>query len=137
MNCIEYAGCKNADGYGLHRVAGKRVLAHRQAYCAHNNVDLSSIAGFVVRHTCDNPACVNPEHLLLGTHADNVQDKVSRGRQYKGPEHHSSKLTDAQVAEIRARYVPKCRTHGTRALAREFGVAQFTVSQIVNHQIRK
>lgn len=68
-------------GYGniLHR--GKVMLTHRVAYELAHGVELE---GMVVCHKCDNPPCINPEHLFLGTHADNVHDKMEKGRQTRG-----------------------------------------------------
>lgn len=143
--CIEHNGCRNHSGYGLvyHGEPGQRkqVLAHRVAYCEHNNVTLASIEGLVVRHDCDNPPCKNGEHLLLGTHADNVEDKMSRGRHrggdFNGERSALSKLTAAQVATIRERYKPRCKVNGGKALAAEFGVEQQTVSMLVTNRTWK
>ena len=73
-DCILAGGI--ADGSGHHRVwsENKRRAAHRIAYCRAHNLTLSDIEGFVVMHTCDNPACVNPAHLKLGTQGMNVRD---------------------------------------------------------------
>ena len=84
-----------------------------------------------MRHTCDNGRCINPKHLLLGTHQDNVQDRQDRGRTPNGEAHCCAKLTEVEVREIRRRYKPRCRTNGTRALGREFNIHQGTVSEIV------
>lgn len=75
--CWEWAGFRHKQGYGRLRVLGKLTLAHVLAYKIWRG-DVPD--GMKVRHTCDNPPCINPEHLLLGTQADNVQDMVSRGR---------------------------------------------------------
>jgi hypothetical protein len=61
-------------------VAGKRHYVHRLAYCEAHAIDIEDIVGQVVMHTCDNPACINPEHLRLGTQADNLADMLSKGR---------------------------------------------------------
>lgn len=73
------------NGYGVAWFAGKYIGAHRLAYCQHHGLIPADIAGQVVRHRCDNRACVNPHHLELGTHADNMQDMVDRGRQGRPP----------------------------------------------------
>lgn len=75
--------------------------------------------GMVVRHRCDNPACVNPAHLEVGTHADNRADCVARNRHAKGESNGRAKLTSAKAEEIRRRL---CAGERKRDLAREFGV---------------
>lgn len=127
MNCIDHG--KNAThkmGYVTQWYHGKKTRSHRAAYCAANGVTLQDIEGYVVRHTCDNGRCINPDHLLLGSIADNNRDMVERGRLVP-----SNKLTPEQVAIIRQRYVPRCRVNGGAALAREFGVHQTQVSKII------
>lgn len=81
-------------------------------------------------HHCDNPSCVNPQHLFLGTHADNMADRNTKNRQASGMRQGSAKLTDEQVAEIRQRYVP--RLVSQRKLAREYGVSQMHIRRILN-----
>lgn len=80
--CVEWEGTRNRNGYGIlgHAVHGSR-LAHRAALAGKLGRPVRGKA----RHTCDNPPCVNPEHLLEGTQADNVADAVARGRVAKGP----------------------------------------------------
>jgi hypothetical protein len=94
-----------------------------------------------VCHSCDNPPCVNPAHLWLGTSADNTRDMVSKGRQATGTRLPHSKLTDAQVLAIRARYVAKAAPSGrsgrgsnARALAAEYGISVCYVYQIAAGQ---
>lgn len=67
-----------ASGYGVFSRGHVNVLAHRDAWEKANEQPIP--AGMVVRHSCDNPPCINPDHLLLGTQADNMRDKVLRGR---------------------------------------------------------
>ena len=84
-NCIDYPFL-STSGYGTYGpyVNGIKVhyLMHRVAFQLANNIDLTSEN--IICHKCDNPACINPKHLFLGTHADNVHDKVNKGRQAKG-----------------------------------------------------
>lgn len=128
--CILYAGALSSNGYGAQWHNGKMVGAHRLAYCKANGCDLDSIAGQVVRHKCDNPACVNPEHLELGSPADNSADMVERGRQGC-----KRVLTDQDAADIRRDYVPGNRWNpsptGQYQLAKKYGVKQSVISQIL------
>lgn len=84
-----------------------------------------------VRHTCDNPRCINPEHLLLGTWADNNRDRAERVRSAKKvPTRH--KLTKQQALVIQSRYTPhRCRVNGVSALAREFCVDTNVIYRVV------
>lgn len=97
--CWEWTGAKRR-GYGLFACGGKSQTAHRVSYeVYHGGIP----AGMVVRHTCDNPACINPGHLLIGTVAENVGDRELRGRRnVKGEQIGTSKLTKDQVFEILA-----------------------------------
>jgi hypothetical protein len=98
---------------------------HRLVFCEAHGLTLEDIAGRVVRHTCDNPRCINPLHLLIGTRADNNRDRAERGRSAKVVPSRQ-RLTDAQCLEIQVRYDPT--RIGTKApngvvqLARDYGV---------------
>lgn len=82
--CVDRGKRKYAAGYTYVRYNGKRVRLHRLVYCQKVGVALEAIDGLVVRHTCDNAWCINPEHLIIGTQADNIRDAVARGRNAKG-----------------------------------------------------
>lgn len=129
--CILWDKHINRDGYGQVRHKGMMRGAHRVAYCEYHGIDIEAIDGLVVRHQCDNPSCVNPEHLELGTQKDNVQDMVDRGRCVVGSKNHMAKLTDQIVRCIREEYVPYSRKSGTRALAKKHGVSRSRISLIV------
>ena len=128
--CWPWTGARNKDGYGKARL-GKVQLAHTVALI---HASGPRPAGMETRHACDNPCCCNPNHLSWGSRQDNVDDKVARGRQSRlsGADHPSVKLTEAQVIEIRQRYVPRHYLHGAQALAREFGVTPSPIRRIVN-----
>ena len=134
-DCITWDGPKRKDGYGRVFINGKRFYAHRVAYCEANNLSLLDIEGLVVRHDCDNPSCVNPKHLLIGTHADNVWDKIERHRDPKGERHGMAKLTEPQVADIRSRDLSA--RGSTVALAREFSVSHTVICNIKSKKIWK
>lgn len=142
MNCIDHGKYKglNKGGYARQWRGGKRYLMHRLAYCDANNVANESISDLVVRHTCDNPRCINPEHLLLGTQKDNMADKVIRGRQacnrLIGTRNGRCKISEDVIAEIKRLYIPGSRDNNQAALCRKYGISSQHMSQIVNNQRR-
>ncbi len=78
--CMEWTRCFNTDGYPRMTLDGNvNIKVHRQVYALFNGEDIS---GRVVRHTCDNKRCINPQHLILGNNIDNVRDRVERERTY-------------------------------------------------------
>jgi len=97
--CWNWISGKAKFGYGNFFIGGKRIAAHRWSY-QHYIGDIPE--DMLVRHRCDVPDCVNPNHLILGTHSDNMWDKVRRGRCNvpMGEDQHNSKLTDDQVINI-------------------------------------
>ena len=117
--------------YAYVRSQGKTELAHRVAYVEAHGLTLADIDGQVVRHRCDNKRCTNHDHLLLGTQADNMQDKVDRNRQAKGSSHGMAELTEDAVRFIKSNYRRRCKEFGGRALAARFGVHESTVSDIM------
>ena len=129
--CWVWTGALTGPGYGQITVSGRKKTAHRLSWEAYNG---PAPKGMFVCHKCDNRACVNPAHLFLGTHADNMADMARKGRSYHGEKHHWAKLSTDDVDEIRRFY-----SNGTpqKVLAREFGVTQGAISQIVNNLTRK
>jgi HNH endonuclease len=102
--CWEWTGCVGKTGYGQLRRSGKSLYAHRYAWeLTHGPLDV----GQCVLHRCDNPVCVRPDHLFVGTHADNVIDKVVKGRQSRTGQPREAnpnrKLSETDVAALRAR----------------------------------
>jgi hypothetical protein len=128
---------KNSRGnsnYGTFCLNGKDRYAHRISYLiAHNELsdDLD------VLHRCDNTLCVNPDHLWVGTHTDNMQDMFAKGRRKnaKGEQNGLAKLKANDVKEIRQRY--SAGGISLKALALEFGVDTALVHRIVRHEIWK
>lgn len=131
MSCIEWSKSKNHLGYGVTYRDGKQYKAHRIAYCEHHGVSVDSIVGKVVRHTCDNRSCVNPEHLIIGTQQDNMKDAVERGRMSSGVDHHMVSLTSSQIQLIRDEYIYRSKECGSAALAAKYGVHKSTIQRIV------
>lgn len=136
--CLDHGQMIGQEVYGSMKVAGKSVKVHRVAYARANGLDVLSMGG-VVLHSCDNRRCIEPSHLSLGTHQDNSDDMLAKGRHWVpcGEASATCKLTDAQVAEIRLRYKPYCRVNGSRPLAREFGMSSSHISAIANDTARK
>jgi hypothetical protein len=127
-DCIEHIGA-TVDGYGALKRNNKTVRAHRWWYCHSNNLNLADISGFVVMHKCDNRICINPDHLVLGTHKTNCADKVAKGRQAKGETIGNSKLKNWQVVLIK-----DCIKAGASnyEIARAFEVSDMCISRIRN-----
>jgi hypothetical protein len=124
--CWEWLGAKNQWGYGRFTRDYKQIMAHRDVYERVNGV---IPAGGVLMHKCDNPGCVNPDHLEVGTHSLNQADKTLKGRQAKGEQKGQSILTEAQVLEIRSKYRPRLVTYAM--LAHEYGVSRDTLQKAV------
>jgi len=99
--CWVWQGAVEKDGYGVvyFREYGKfrKVLAHRLSFEIHHHLIPD---GKCVCHSCDLPACINPDHLWLGSHGENHADRDQKGRQAKGQQHGRSKLTDSDVLQI-------------------------------------
>lgn len=128
----------NGLGHRVVAVRGVKHYAHRLSYELH----VGPIPrGLLVCHTCDNPPCVRPSHLFLGTHADNLADMARKGRhgtrRYSvfvpylphGQSHPRAKLTDLDVRAIRTRYVGGGTTQ--RKLSAEYGVSQPMIGYIL------
>jgi plasmid maintenance system antidote protein VapI len=124
--CWNWLG-KKTFGYGALMVGTKVVRAHRLSYeWAHGPIP----AGYMICHRCDNPSCVRPDHLFAGTAADNVSDKVAKGRHPQGE--HSCKSV---LSENEARLIIRAYYRGgvsQKALATTFGVARTAVCRLVN-----
>lgn len=123
--CIKWDGWFFSNGYPGMTIGGRSVRAHRQVFERANGRPPEG----VVRHTCDNKWCVNPDHLIEGTQAQNIQDAVERDRYMRGSRHGMAKLSASDVLQIRERYAAGGVSQS--ALASEFGVSQRNVSLIV------
>jgi len=124
-DCILWTKAKNKAGYGITWANNKWEYAHRAVAKAKK--------GEVVMHSCDNPSCVNPEHLIIGTHKQNSFDMVRKNRQAKGEQAGNSKLTQEQVTEIR-----KLKQKlSSRKVASLFSISKTNVLDIWNNKIWK
>ena len=120
-DCWAWTGYKS-KGYGYLFIKGKSYAAHRLSWEIYNG---SIPEGLIVRHKCKNKCC-NPEHLELGTLADNQKDRIRDGTDDRGEKSKAAKLTATQVLEIRRRYY-----ESQLDLAKEFNVCQGTISAII------
>jgi len=148
-NCWNWIGGTRIKkwGYGGFKVKGFNWLAHRFSYYAYKG----DPGKLLVCHKCDNPKCVNPEHLFLGTQKDNVDDMMSKDRHgsggnsgsgLKGTDNPSVKLTEDNVLEIRR--IGRIGTSGrggrggnTEELAKQFGVSKVSIANILHRRTWK
>lgn len=129
---VPYSGCwlwdgSTVHGYGQMNVGGRPGRAHRLAY---EHFVGPIPRGAVVRHRCDVRCCVNPDHLEVGSYADNAADMVGRGRSARGETHSQARLSRRDVVEIRA--IAR-RNPGLRQadIAVRFGVCRKTVGNVL------
>lgn len=124
--CTEWIGARNEPhGYGVIKVDGKLRGAHRVAYEIANSCEIP--AGMFILHRCDNPACVNPKHLRLGTHRENVADRDSKNRVRHGETHPSARLSEGDVLEILRRL---STGESAASVAESFHIGQSSVYKI-------
>lgn len=128
--CWPWTGRLDEKGYAFIKVHGVTTRAHRVAWTLHHGHWPSP--GLVVRHTCDNPPCCNPGHLLIGTVADNMRDMAERGRAHRGEKcGAAAKLTADQVAVIRSRAE---MGETRRVLAAEYGMTKQGIASVIHRR---
>lgn len=130
-DCWEWKAYRTPEGYGQIRVNWKLWLSHRYMWTLLWG-DIPE--GLVIMHQCDNPCCVNPKHLLLGTHLNNVQDKEAKGRGNAGAANGMAKLSDADVEVIRELY--HIDNLSQAEIGRRYGVNRSCICKIVNNTHR-
>jgi hypothetical protein len=123
--CWLWRGLIRPDGYGGTSLDGKPQSAHRAAWILFRG---EIGPGLLVCHKCDVRACVNPEHLFLGTYTDNARDREEKGRSMRGEKNHSSKLSTEQVSRIKTA-LAEDRMYVSE-IAREYGVTPSTIAAI-------
>jgi hypothetical protein len=121
--CWNWTDYKDRGGYGEMKFNGTGWKAHRVSVL----LDGRDPEGQCVLHACDNPKCVNPNHLRLGTQKENIDDMVKRDRQTKGSNVHCAKLTEADIPVIR-----DLLSQGVsqKDIAKQFGVSATTIAHI-------
>ena len=122
--CWQWIGAINTNGYCQFGINGKLILAHRYSY----ELNKGPIPeGMCILHSCDNRRCCNPNHLSIGTQAENIKDKVNKNRQAIGSMNGTSKLTEDQVLLIKNKLILGYKHVD---LAKEFCVSDSAISKI-------
>jgi len=129
-SCWKWTAFKGNTGYGYFWDGKKMERAHRASWIIHNG---EIQKGLCVLHKCDNPSCVNPGHLYLGTQLDNAKDRDSKGRGVTpAPRFGFTKIPKEQIVKIREIYKSGTKTH--TVLSREFGVCRNVIGRAMRRQ---
>jgi len=133
-SCWEWQGCKNNKGYGMFRVNNKHKYVHRFSYEIHKG---EIPKGKFVCHHCDNPSCVNPDHLFCGTNSDNLMDASRKGRLKNrnhptGSKNGFSKLNEQKVKKIKKQLMDKTKTY--EEISKPYGVDKTTIGLIARNK---
>jgi hypothetical protein len=123
--CWIWTASVKKNGYGQIGYNGTKLYAHRLSWELNNGTIPEDK---LVLHKCDNPKCVNPDHLFIGTTQDNINDKIDKNRQAKGEINGMSKLTDINIIDIRKKYHEGIKN---RDLCKEYNVSHSTIHRIV------
>lgn len=132
-SCWDWKGHKHHKGHGQFYFRGRAHYAHRISWILTFGEILN---GLCVLHHCDNPKCVNPFHLFLGTQQDNILDMISKGRDrrgiFPGTKSPNAKLTEAKVKRIREFFEVEAAT--VRELSKMFNVSETLIRRIVKRE---
>lgn len=134
LECWEWEGSKYYNGYGQFYKSPTKIVAHRMAYeLTYGNIRNKKL---LVCHKCDNRGCVNPNHLFLGTHKDNLADMYRKNRQNnadtRGIKNGRAKLTDNDIINIRKTYIRG--QISAKKLGEKYGISETTCLRIINRQ---
>jgi hypothetical protein len=129
-NCWIWNGSFKSDGYGQQWVDGKWIKAHRLSWFLKYGVWSEQC----ICHKCDNPSCVNPDHLFEGTHQDNMTDMVNKGRSSNGFKNGQSFLTNSEIHSMKVDY--KSGSFSQKDLASKYQCSRSHVCNIVNERRR-
>jgi hypothetical protein len=145
-HCWVWLGAKTSTGYGVigrgRRGEGNARASHVSWFIHNGPIP----TGQWLLHKCDNPTCVNPEHLFLGNHTDNMRDCVAKGRARRNPkygeDHHSTKLSDAQVVQIKREWQDapprrRGRVAFRNEMCQKYGVSDATIKGVVGDYARR
>lgn len=124
LGCWNWTGAKDKDGYGVIRIKGKNIRSHRCSFEIFHNVAIGRED--MVCHSCDNPSCINPDHLWIGDNSSNQIDAVKKGR------NGSQKLSFDDVSMMRRLYFSGERTQSS--LCDEYGISTGNMSSIINRR---
>lgn len=131
--CWVWCGTTNAEGYGIISFGRGNLIASRVSYAIYNpgvNID-----DFIICHRCDNPSCVNPNHLFHGTDLDNMRDAKRKGRTHrpnmKGELNSRATISEDDVRTIRMEYSRSCSS----AMADRYGLSRKTIARIASGRL--
>jgi len=125
--CWEWQAARDKDGYGFFHHHGKMGKAHRFSWEMHNG---PIPEGLQVLHKCDNPRCIRPDHLFVGTNIENVADRTKKRRQPDGERHNEAKVTLKQVQEMRR----NGKTGTYKSIGQRYGLSIAQTAKILNNQ---
>lgn len=124
--CWHWLAAKDPNGYGQFNYNGVVLPAHKVSYIIHKG---EVPKGMVLLHKCDNRYCVNPDHLEIGTQAENMADMVAKGRSCRGTAHRDAKLCPKRVRKARKMY--ESGKHTITAIAEYFGVTRSPMARAI------